>query len=52
MLAVIAAGVLAVQPVRVKKHPYRVLERYAVFSDILRGLAVVLFESPFVASVL
>jgi len=43
-LAVVAAGILTVQPVRVEKNPYRVVERYAVFSDILRGLAAVPFK--------
>jgi hypothetical protein len=41
----LAAAVLAVQPVRVEKNPCRVLERYAVFGDILSGLPAVPFKS-------
>ena len=43
-LTVVTSAALTVQPVRVQKHPYRVFERYAVFSDILCGLAVIPFE--------
>ena len=42
LLTVIAAGVPSV---RSRNTPYRVPKRYAVFSDILRGLAVVRFEA-------
>ncbi|MGH9403685.1 MAG: hypothetical protein ACRD2P_16475, partial [Terriglobia bacterium] len=43
-LAVIAAAVLAVQPIWVEKDAGGVFKGYAMFGDILRGLSLIPFE--------
>jgi hypothetical protein len=40
-LAVVVAGVLAIQSMRIEKYPHRVLERHAMLSGVPRGLALV-----------
>lgn len=43
-LSVIMAGILAVKPLRIEKHPHRAFERHAVLGEIFRGLTVVPFK--------
>jgi hypothetical protein len=49
-LTIGAARVLGVEPVRIEKDPRRVVERQAVFGDVLRGLRLVPFKVRYRAS--
>jgi hypothetical protein len=46
-LAIIAAGVLSVLPLRIQKEPDRVLERHAMLGDVMPGLPLVPFVFQF-----